>query len=59
MAVLDRWDSFYLIVRSTASALIGLRCVVITLIARRPPKMELDFRYLDQYSPISSGRKAG
>ena len=37
MSQLDRWDSFYVIVGSSAGALIGLQFVVITLIAERPP----------------------
>jgi hypothetical protein len=37
MPVLDRWDSFYVIVGSAAGALIGLQFVVMTLIAERPP----------------------
>ena len=32
------WDSFYVIVGSTAGALIGLQFVVMTLIAEKPPK---------------------
>ena len=35
--MLDRWDSFYVIVGSAAGALIGLQFVVMTLIAERPP----------------------
>jgi hypothetical protein len=42
MAVLDRWDSFYVIVGSAAGALIGLQFVVMTLIAQRPPKRAAD-----------------
>jgi hypothetical protein len=38
MAVLDAWDSFYVIVGSSAGALIGLQFVVMTLIAERPPR---------------------
>ena len=37
MPVLDRWDSFYVIVGGAAGALIGLQFVVMTLIAERPP----------------------
>jgi hypothetical protein len=37
MPMLDRWDSFYVIVGSAAGALIGLQFVVMTLIADRPP----------------------
>jgi hypothetical protein len=36
MAVLDVWDSFYVIVGSAAGALIGLQFVVMTLMAERP-----------------------
>jgi|SRR5580698_4300449 hypothetical protein len=37
MPLLDRWDSFYVIVGGAAGALIGLQFVVMTLIAERPP----------------------
>src|SRR4051794_5544144 len=37
MAPLGDWDSFYVIVGSSAGALIGLQFVVMTLIAERPP----------------------
>jgi hypothetical protein len=37
MSELKEWDSFYVIVASAASALIGLQFVVVTLIAERPP----------------------
>jgi len=37
MSELDHWDSFYVIVGSSAGALIGLQFVVMTLIAERPP----------------------
>src|ERR1700679_3267520 len=37
MPVLDRWDSFYVIVGSAAGALIGLQFGGMTLIAERPP----------------------
>lgn len=37
MALLDAWDSFYVIVGSAGGALIGLQFVVMTLIAERPP----------------------
>jgi hypothetical protein len=37
MPELDEWDSFYVIVGSSAGALIGLQFVVMTLIAERPP----------------------
>jgi hypothetical protein len=37
MPMLDRWDSFYVIVGSAAGALIGLQFVVMTLVAQRPP----------------------
>ncbi len=36
MAVLNGWKNFYVIVGSSASALIGLQFVVITLIAAKP-----------------------
>jgi hypothetical protein len=36
MASLTEWDSFYVIVGSSAGALIGLQFVVLTLIAERP-----------------------
>lgn len=36
MMVLDGWKNFYTIVGSSASALIGLQFVVITLIAAKP-----------------------
>ena len=36
MASLDGWDNFYVIVGSSAGALIGLQFVVITLIADLP-----------------------
>jgi hypothetical protein len=34
---LNAWDSFYVIVGSSAGALVGLQFVVMTLIAERPP----------------------
>ncbi len=37
MPELSDWDSFYVIVGSSAGALIGLQFVVMTLIAERPP----------------------
>ncbi len=37
MDELAKWDSFYVIVGSTAGALIGLQFVVMALIAARPP----------------------
>ncbi len=37
MPELAEWDSFYVIVGSSAGALIGLQFVVMTLIAERPP----------------------
>ncbi|HTQ52560.1 MAG TPA: hypothetical protein VMJ12_17770 [Candidatus Acidoferrales bacterium] len=37
MTALDGWENFYVIVGSSAGALIGLQFVVITLIAERPP----------------------
>jgi hypothetical protein len=36
MTALDGWENFYVIVGSSAGALIGLQFVVITLIANRP-----------------------
>lgn len=36
MTVLDRWENFYVIVGSSAGALIGLQFVVLTLIAEVP-----------------------
>lgn len=36
MSELDAWDSFYVIIGSAAGALIGLRFVVVTLVAERP-----------------------
>jgi hypothetical protein len=36
MTVFDGWENFYVIVGSSAGALIGLQFVVITLIAERP-----------------------
>ncbi|MBV9927218.1 MAG: hypothetical protein JOZ96_19530 [Acidobacteria bacterium] len=38
MAPLDGWENFYVIVGSSAGALIGLQFVVITLIAGRPAR---------------------
>ena len=35
---LAKWDSFYVIVGTSAGALIGLQFVVMTLIAERPPQ---------------------
>jgi hypothetical protein len=37
MTSLDGWQNFYVIVGSSAGALIGLQFVVLTLIAQRPP----------------------
>ncbi|HEX9340909.1 MAG TPA: hypothetical protein VF992_07055 [Thermoplasmata archaeon] len=37
MTGFDGWENFYVIVGSSAGALIGLQFVVITLIAARPP----------------------
>jgi hypothetical protein len=37
MMALDGWENFYVIVGSSAGALIGLQFVVLTLIAERPP----------------------
>jgi hypothetical protein len=37
MSELIEWNSFYVIVGSSAGALIGLQFVVLTLIAERPP----------------------
>jgi len=36
MSTLHEWESFYVIVGSSAGALIGLQFVVITLVAERP-----------------------
>jgi hypothetical protein len=36
MTALGEWESFYVIVGSSAGALIGLQFVVIALIAERP-----------------------
>ena len=36
MTILDGWRNFYVIVGSSAGALIGLQFVVITLIAAKP-----------------------
>ena len=38
MSALAEWDSFYVIVGSSAGALIGLQFVVMTLIAANPPE---------------------
>jgi hypothetical protein len=38
MSALADWDSFYVIVGSSAGALIGLQFVVMTLVAANPPK---------------------
>jgi len=38
MTALAEWDSFYVIVGSSAGALIGLQFVVMTLVAANPPK---------------------
>jgi hypothetical protein len=38
MSALAEWDSFYVIVGSSAGALIGLQFVVMTLVAENPPK---------------------
>jgi len=37
MTALSGWENFYVIVGSSAGALIGLQFVVVTLIAERPP----------------------
>jgi hypothetical protein len=37
MSPLEGWENFYVIVGSSAGALIGLQFVVVTLIAQRPP----------------------
>ena len=37
MTALEGWENFYVIVGSSAGALIGLQFVVLTLIAERPP----------------------
>ncbi len=42
MTSLDAWESFYIIVGSSAGALIGLQFVVLTLIAERPPLRAAD-----------------
>lgn len=42
MSVLAEWDSFYVIVGSSAGALIGLQFVVVALIAERPPLRAAD-----------------
>lgn len=42
MTELAKWDSFYVIVGSSAGALIGLQFVVLTLIAQRPAGGEQD-----------------
>jgi hypothetical protein len=42
MTALAGWENFYVIVGSSAGALIGLQFVVITLIARRPVAPGLD-----------------
>ena len=38
MSLLTEWNSFYVIVGSSAGALIGLQFVVLTLIGERPPQ---------------------
>jgi len=38
MTLLSGWENFYVIVGSSAGALIGLQFVVVTLIAERPPR---------------------
>jgi len=38
MPELAEWDSFYVIVGSSAGALVGLQFVVLTLLAERPPE---------------------
>ncbi len=42
MTSLDTWENFYIIVGSSAGALIGLQFVVLTLIAERPPLRAAD-----------------
>ena len=42
MLELREWESFYVIVGSSAGALIGLQFVVMTLIAERPPERVAD-----------------
>ena len=42
MSALAEWESFYVIVGSSAGALIGLQFVVMTLIAERPPARVAD-----------------
>src|SRR5438045_7498320 len=41
MTALDGWENFYVIVGSSAGALIGLQFVVITLIAEQPITREV------------------
>jgi hypothetical protein len=38
MTTIEGWENFYVIVGSSAGALIGLQFVVITLIGERPPR---------------------
>jgi hypothetical protein len=38
MSALEQWDSFYVIVGSSAGALIGLQFVVMALVAENPPE---------------------
>jgi hypothetical protein len=42
MTALTGWDNFYVIVASSAGALIGLQFVVITLIAEMPSARDLE-----------------
>ena len=42
MTALAGWENFYVIVGSSAGALIGLQFVVMTLIADRPPERSLE-----------------
>jgi hypothetical protein len=41
----EEWESFYVIVGAAAGALIGLQFVVMTLLADRPPPVEMSAAY--------------
>jgi hypothetical protein len=41
----EEWESFYVIVGAAAGALIGLQFVVMTLLADRPPAVEMGAAY--------------
>ncbi|MGB9366554.1 MAG: hypothetical protein WCE79_11135 [Xanthobacteraceae bacterium] len=41
----EEWESFYIIVGAAAGALIGLQFVVMTLLADRPPAVEMGAAY--------------